>query len=533
MRKAGLLLVLVVSAVVRLIPCRAYVFIDEGHILFNVAHFVHHHTLLPSTFYYPTLYSYLIAVPTGLTALLLLRLGVISTPADFITLFEFDSILPLLGARLASVAFGLATIAVVFRIGTRFFSKGAGLLAAALLGLSQLHIGYSALALPETATGFFVAICLYCSLAALDRGGRWFPLAGAAAGLAATTKYNAAMAGLAIVAAYLLREAAKRPILSASLWFNRTTALTALALVGAFVAGSPGWLMAPRPYWDALMFDRTLMAVGHLGSFGPPYLRHAELLWTREGTTALLFGAGVLYACLRPTRARWVLAFTILLSFLVIGAWATKNVHYLLFLFPALAVLGADAVCDILRRTAAGRWAVAATVMAVLAWPAWSAGRTAIDNLTDDNRWTAARWIEASVPPSATVVVDWSYVPRLIDVGERDRFLRVRRGDLFGRRPPDVPTYRLVPLVHRLDWLLSRGTGEYLVASDYQRYVTGTPPPEGNPLRAEYLRRHDLYAALVRNPERIGMRRIMEFGDGLGPRVLVFERVGAGRATSP
>lgn len=533
MRKAGILLVLVVGAVARLIECRVYAFIDEGHILFNVAHFVHHHTLVPSSFYYPTLFSYLITVPTGLTALLLLRLGVISTPADFITLFEFDSIIPLLGARLTSVAFALATIAVVFRIGSAFFTKGVGLLAAALLALSQLHIGYSGLALPETTTGFFVAICLYCSLAALDRGGRWFPLAGAAAGLAATTKYNAAMMGLSIVAAYLLREAAKRPILSASLWFNRTTALTALALVGAFVAGSPGWLVAPRPYWDALMFDRTLMAVGHMGSFGPPYLKHAELLWTREGTTALVFAAGMLYAFLRPTHARWVLASTILLSFLVIGAWATKNVHYLFFLFPALAVLGADAVCDILRRTKAGRWAVAATVMAVLAWPVWSVGRTAAMNMKDDNRWTATRWIEETLPSGSTVIVDWAYVPRLIDVEERDRFLRVRRGDLFAKRPRDVRTYRLVPLEHRLDWLENRGAGDYLVTSDYPRYLTGTPPPEGNPLRAEFLRRQALYDALVRTPDRIGMWRVKEFGDGYGPRVLLFERAVAGPAPSP
>lgn len=525
MTKAGLLLILVVAAVVRLIPCRAYVFIDEGHILFNVAHFVHHHTLLPSTFYYPTLFSYLIAAPTGLAALLLLRLGVITTPTDFITLFQFDSIVPLLGARLVSVAFGLATIAAVYRIGATFFSNGAGLLAAALLGLSQLHIGYSALAIPEATTGFFAAICLYCSLAALHRGGRWFPLAGAAAGLAATTKYNAGMAVLAIVAAYFLRERAKRPILSASLWFNRTTALTALAVVGAFVAGTPGWLVAPQPYWDALMFDRALMSVGHLGSFGPPYLRHAQMLWTREGTTALVFGAGVLYAFLRPTRARWVLAATVVPSFLVIGAAATKNVHYLLFLFPALAVLGADAVCDALRRARAPRWATAVTVAIVLAWPVWSAVSTAAWNFREDNRWAAARWIEASVPPGSTVIVDWAYVPRLIDVEERDRFLRVRRGDLFGKRPPDVPTYRLVPLEHRLDWLLSRTKHEYLIASDYQRYLTGTPPPEGNPLRAEHLRRQELYAALVSSPDRIGMRRVKEFTAGPGPPLLLFERV--------
>lgn len=525
MRKAGLLLVLAVGAAVRLVQCRGYVFMDEGHILFNVAHFVHHHTLLPSSFFYPTLYSYLITLPTGLTAMLLFGARVIATPADLVTLFQFDSILPLLGGRLTSVAFGLATIAMVWTTGRTFFGERVGLLAAALIAFSQIHIGFSGLALPETTTTFFAALCLYASLAALERGGRWFPIAGAAAGLAATTKYNAALMGLAVGIAYLLRDVPKRSVLSASLWFNRTTVLTALALIVAFLAGTPGWLVGPKPYWAALMLDRALMTVGHPGSFGPLYLRHAELLWSREGTTALLFAAGVLYACWRPTRSRWVLAGTIVPSFLVIGAGATKNVHYLLFLFPALVLLAADAVCDVLRRTGAGRRAVAATVLALMVWPVGAALGTAAVNLRDDNRWTAARWIESTLPPGTTVIVDWSYVPRLIDDDEADRYRRVRRGDLFARRPPDVRTFRLIPFEHSIEWLEGRAAGEYLVMGDPRYIAAATPPPEGNPLRAEFLRRQALFAALLEAPERVGMRRVREFSAGPGPHILVFERV--------
>jgi hypothetical protein len=224
-----------------------------------------------------------------------------------------------------------------------------------------------------------------------------------------------------------------------------------------------------------------------------------------------------------------VLAATVVPSFLIIGAWGVKDVHYLLFLFPALAVLGADAVCEILRRAAAPRWAVTATVMALLAWPAWLTGRSVAMNLRDDNRWAATRWIEATIPAGTRVIVDWSYVPRLIDVDERDRFLHMRRGDLAARHPGALRAYDLVRLEHRLEWLRNRDRGDYLVTSTscYQRFLMGTVPPEGNPLRDEFLRQRALYTALVQAPDQLGLRRVGDFGDGPGPRVLVFERVAA------
>jgi len=529
----ALLLVLAVAAIVRLVSCRGYVVMDESAILFNIAHFVRHHTFLPSNFSYPTLFSYLATLPTAVTGWVLHRMGMAPTPADFIGMFAFDSVLPLVGARLTSVAFGVATLAVVYATGRTFFTPAVGLLAAAVLALSQFHIGYSALALPDATAAFFAAACVYGALAALQRGGVWFPLAGAAAGLAATSKYNAVMIAPAIVAAYLLRLNARPPVPPASMRPVRTVVWTACAAAVAFLAGSPGWLVIPRTFWDQQVLLSRHMAAGHFGMFGTPYLLQAQSLWLGEGTTALVFGAGLVHALWQPRRARWVLVAAIVPAFLALSAWQVKSVHYLLFLFPALAILGAEAVCEALRR--ARREVITATVVAVLAWPAWLTGRSVAMNLREDNRWAATRWIESAVPSGTKILADWSYVPRLVDGDERDRFERLRRGDLAAHHPGALRTYDLVRLEPRIAWLLGHDEGEFLVtsASCYERFLAGTIPPVGNPLREPFIQERDFYRTLLVNPDRLGLKPVVDFGAGPGPRVLVFARAPADSAARP
>jgi dolichyl-phosphate-mannose-protein mannosyltransferase len=522
--------ILLVGAVARLVSCRAYVFQDEVPILINVAHFVARSTIIPSHFSYPTLFSYLVTLPTGLEALLCLWTGVIARPPDLVMLVRFESLLPLLAGRLTSVAFGVAMLLIVARIGTRFFSREVGLLGASLLAMSPLHVACSARALPDATAACFAALCLYGSLAALEHGGRWFPLAGAAAGLAASTKYNAALSGLAVVASYAMRATADQGWRRLSTWVGRTTVSTALAFIAAFLCGSPGWLLQPRAFWDGLRFEQAHVAVGHLGAFGVPYLRLVTQLWISEGTTALVFGLGVVAALWRPSRTRWVLLALVVVSFLYVGSWAKQSLHYLLFLYPPLALLGADAVLSLLRETAARRSVAAVALAAVVAWPCWASGRVAAEYLREDSRWRAARWIEATIPAGRAVIVDWSYVPRLVDDSERDDYRRVWRAGLLGGGSPDVRTFNVMSLEFEPDWLRDRDHGDYLVTSDYcyERFITGTPPPQGNPLRAEFVRRQAVYAPLLRDPAQVDMTLMKDFAGGPGPRVLVFRRLASG-----
>ena len=112
-------------------------------------------------------FSYLIALPTALGALMLRAAGVTPGWMDVWALMELESLAPFLPGRLVSAAMGTATVAVVYRTGAAFVGRRAGLAAAALLAVSPLHVQWSALALPEAAMTFWAACALHAALAAL------------------------------------------------------------------------------------------------------------------------------------------------------------------------------------------------------------------------------------------------------------------------------------------------------------------------------------------------------------------------------
>jgi len=94
--------------------------------------------------------------------------------------------------RVLSAIADVLTIALVFELGRFLFGRGAGLLAAALLSVTVLHIQYSHFFGSETWLALFVTATIYFSMRILKGGGGWaFVFAGLAYGLALATKLNA------------------------------------------------------------------------------------------------------------------------------------------------------------------------------------------------------------------------------------------------------------------------------------------------------------------------------------------------------
>ena len=99
-----------------------------------------------------------------------------------------------LWGRAVTAAFGVATVLLVFQIGMRWGARHA-LLAAGLLAVIPLHVRYSHYVLTDTLQTFFVTLTFLLALAAHERNTvRAFAMAGAAAGLAAATKYSGGIA---------------------------------------------------------------------------------------------------------------------------------------------------------------------------------------------------------------------------------------------------------------------------------------------------------------------------------------------------
>ena len=524
-----LLLLVGALAAVRIASCAQYAWMDEEHLVRNLAHFYKNRTLLPSHFNYPTLFSYLSAVPTGAWVMVLHWAGVVPSVADFGVLHLLGSRLPLLPGRALSALFGAATILMVFRIGERFFDRRTGFAAGAALGFSGLHIQFSALALPDVTMTFWATCAIYFSLCALRSGAvRDFALAGAFVGLAASTKYNGGLIILAIMAVLLIALRDRQALLSPRAWLNRYSVVAGVAFACAFLIGSPGWVLEPHSFWEALVYERSHMAEGHLGSFGIPYGHHLAAFWEWETTLALLFGAGVLRAIVRRSREVMVLLAVAVPSFILVGSWQKRDLHYLLFLYPVLALLGGLLVSEISlwveRR--AGRSLALLTVSSVFIVPICSSAISAWRCTREDSRWVAYRWIQSHIPEGSRMVVDWAYLPTLITEENKRDWREEISQKFYDRCLAGIRTYRLIDFEYNPSWL-REVEADYLVTSSYcyDRFFTTAPPPPDNPLAGAYQRRRETYVALTRDGgEALGWRKVEESWTGNGPRILIYSR---------
>jgi len=107
--------------------------------------------------------------------------------------------------RLLTVSIATLTVLSMFMLGRRVWSRGAGLIAALFVAVSPFHMRHSQYVTTDVATAWLVLLAFGASIA-IARDGRWrdYLAAGAFAGLAASTKYNAGVAALMVLAAHLI-----------------------------------------------------------------------------------------------------------------------------------------------------------------------------------------------------------------------------------------------------------------------------------------------------------------------------------------
>lgn len=316
----------------------------------------------------------------------------------------------ILPGRTAMALFGTACVFLTWRLGGELFGRRAGLVAAAILALSPVHITWSQVIRSDIMATFFLLLCLLAALR-IARDGRWrdHVLAALWLGLAIATKWPFALGALAIVGAAVLRIGERREDARQAL----LRAAGALALALAFLLLASPYLLLDYP---ALL--RNLQGEAqqhHLGATGGGPLGNA--VWYLSGP--LLAGLGVpgmlLAAVGAMTASRRgemlaVLASVAVAFFLVICAQRLVWERWALPLLPLLAILagaGAVRLWQEARRLPRGAAGVLAglTALAVLAPLAAQTQRNAKARL-NDTRQQAARWTEAHVTPGSTILVE-------------------------------------------------------------------------------------------------------------------------------
>lgn len=310
--------------------------------------------------------------------------------------------------RVITAFFGTATVALVYFAGLRWGTRYA-LLAAGLMAVMPLHVRESHFILTDVPMTFFVTLTLVLSLRASERaklGG--FLLAGAAAGLAAGTKYNGALALiLPVLAGWMTIDA--RP--------SRLVAcLAAIAAAGlAFLLVAPYTILDLPAFLDGYA---TLMTSYRGTKYNEPvwmlYLKHLRINLNWPGFLFAVGGVifGLVRAAKGPGHVRWTLtlAFTFL-YFWFVSRQALVYGRYIIPMLPFLCLLISAAVISgvsLLRRFSIPRVArtslIVALTVGVILPPAITAVGFDIDRSKQGTSRLAYEWIRSNLPPGTAFV---------------------------------------------------------------------------------------------------------------------------------
>jgi hypothetical protein len=185
-----------------------YVFFPDEAMLVNHAMAFGTGDLNPHSFIYPSLYMYVLFLIYGMTYAGGWLLGAFGSTDDFIRLFFTDATIFYLPGRLIAAFSGVASVGLVYKLGRRAYSPAVGLIAAAILAFSVLHVNYSHFVKTHVPAGLLVIVTIWLAWSIYEGKDSWrrYCLAGATAGLAASTVYHAGFALISVFVAHWLHS---------------------------------------------------------------------------------------------------------------------------------------------------------------------------------------------------------------------------------------------------------------------------------------------------------------------------------------
>lgn len=387
-----------------------YVLYPDEAVLVNHAMAFGTGDLNPHYFIYPSLYMYVLFLIYGVGYVAGHALGIFSSTEDFARLLFTNATPFYLSGRLIAASCGTITVGLVFLLAQRCYSTRVGLAAAAFLAVSEQHVSFSHFVKTHAVAGMFVALTFMAAVSIYREGSRKsYLLAGLCSGLGISTIYHVVFVNVSIVVAHVLRWREKRKDAPASLAHPWLFASLALSVI-AFFAGTPYALL------DWRNFSGDLQSTGRVflsGGFWErdtlfPLTSLVRTMGTPIGAIAL---AGLAYALLLRRRpSDLLLGSQPLFLALFLMLFRAKEPHHMLIAFPALAILGASLVVDIVERVfATDRWrgfATGVVVSGLIAAPAVKSFQQSYELSLPDTRIAAKAWVEDNLPSGSRIVMD-------------------------------------------------------------------------------------------------------------------------------
>jgi len=423
----------------------------------------------PHFFLYPTLFIYVIAAGFAVLFIIERIAGATASQANFVAQSVANPSMLHLTARFLAALIGTATIPVLYSAARQLSSHRAALISSTLLAVTFLHVRDSHFAATDVPATFLTTCAFWAAAQCASCGvtpGRMMA-AGLLSGLAASTKYNSALAVLpafvVIASGVRTRDAVRQA--------SRLTALLLAALAIGFLVGTPFALLDLR----AFLTEFTIQSRTALGRHHGSILDAARAVvgqrgWSHHLTFTLRYGLGVplLGAALagavwlaleRPAIAAVVLSFPIAfyavmgVSLLVYARWMIPIVPFLCLTAAMLVDRIVGSVEQHVGRRGAGAAALGAFLV-LLGGPTL-ARTVAFDRIVarPDTRVLGADWIQTHYPGGATLYQTGA-VYGFLEPRPSDRYQLLAFDERAGRFrgaangvPPDLIVVLQSPLV--------------------------------------------------------------------------------------
>lgn len=406
--------------------------------------------------------------------------------------------------RVLTAAMGTSTVILVYLLGRRLAGRWAGVLAAALLVSVEFHVHSSALITTDAPVAFLVAATALLSVLFLERGRPAFVVwALVLAGLAASTKYNAALAVLLPLGALVIARLSGAPGWRRWMW-----AAALLVPAAAFAAGTPYALIEFHKFLrDAGGEIRHYNVVGHGSQTIQPGMTHlvfqARQVTSNLGTYASIAALAGIPALL-ARRAGWVLlVFPAAYTAFMTGTKVSFHRNFVvLYPFAALAFgAGAVLIWRIAREAAGRRRAVRAAALGGLAVLAgWSLGGSALDAAERSlEAWTVPETRTQAMEKLADLAPAWAHPAEGAKAGISEE-LRIHESDLKRVKGPFEVRPYLDLICDAARYSVIVGARRYFahnVAGGPEALFLNEARPAGLPILAEIGGRNPLYVDTI------------------------------------
>lgn len=427
----------------------------------------------PSYFIHPALYYDLLALLYGLHDLGLRLGGRVGASVGYCDYFLAHQVQFLDLARSVSAVCGALAAAAAVWLGALLSNVGGGLLAGLVVASLPLLQGLGTAIRVDT-----IALATLLAAAALIvrwhrmPGRRSMRLAGVGIGVATAANYPAALL-LALLGWLLFCRRAR----AEDDWRGFCEA-GAVALA-AFLVLDPYVVLDFPLFWRWFTFQANVALLTHPHAEEPSVAYYVPVL-VDQGIPAVVAGAAAVVAAAVPRKPAGAFA---IYGLLQLAAFSLSRSQYDRFVLPAIALLSAVGAAWLSAQLARIRpWVSTVVVLVAAPLVLWSAAAgfdralPGSENWRPDYRGEMFAWIEANVPPTATLVIESDTMPLLqtiYDRGDRDSRFQDALQQAFEKAHPrfvkKIIKCQFIAAVYNYDTKLLEPDGVLFLASSQNR----------------------------------------------------------------